>query len=77
MQPFLDITTEEQASLKVAIWSNAERKAERLEQLTRFCAELGIRKENIVKTGNREIYAIDSEGMTVETALAFINDFFS
>ena len=77
MQPFLEITTEETAQLRVAVWANESKKDSRIGQLFKFCESLGIEKSKIVKTGNREIYAIDADGMTVETALRFIDDFFS
>ncbi len=77
MQPFLEITTEETAQLRVAVWANESKKGSRIGQLIKFCESLGIDESKIVKTGNREIYAIDADGMTVETALRFIDDFFS
>lgn len=75
LQAYLEINTEEQASVKVAIWSAKDIKG-RMEKLVRLCESLDIDKSKIVKTGNREFYSIDPEGMTLDLAIKFIGDFY-
>lgn len=78
MQCFLDVSTEEAVSLKVAIWAKqADEFDVRLKQLYKFCESFGISEDKIEKSGSREIYAIDGKGMTLELAFQFIDDFFS
>ena len=78
MQCFLDVSTEEAVSLKVAIWAKqADEFDVRLKQLYKFCESFGIGEDKIEKSGSREIYAIDAKGMNLELAFQFIDDFFS
>ena len=78
MQCFLDVSTEDSVSLKVAVWAKKDDVLNmRHKQLRKFCESFGISEDKIQKSGNREIYSIDDEGMTMEVALQSIDDFYS
>lgn len=78
MQVMLDVYTDGSIMLRVAIWTNDdqnEQLALRLSQLKKFCSELDISEDQIIKPNEREIYTIDIDDL--DHALQFIDDFYS
>ena len=78
MQLYLDVTVDEQATLKVAIWSKTDDAiADRVSKIKKFTKHQGLDPKNVVREGKREFYIIDSDNMTLEVALKFIGDWFA
>ena len=73
MQPVLEITTDDEVSLKVAIHARDEVLETRKEQLYTFCEQLGI--TDIQEVGVRNHFTIGVENK--EMAFKFIEDFYS
>jgi hypothetical protein len=73
MQPVLEITTEEEVSLKVQIHAKDEVLETRKEQLYTFCEQLGI--SDIESVGIRNHFQIGIQDK--EIAFRFIEDFYS
>jgi hypothetical protein len=73
MQPVLEITTDDEVSLKVQIHARDEVLETRKEQLYTFCEQLGI--QDLEEVGVRNHFQIGVEDK--EMAFKFIEDFYS
>lgn len=76
LQPILEVSSDDDVVLKVAISANYD---EKFEQLKIYCNALGISSEKIerVGSGEKRIYSIDPTNMTIDFAMKFIDGFFS
>lgn len=75
LQPSLDVMTDESVTFKVAIWG--KERDQGLQNLKKFCESVGIDGDSLVKEGVREFYVIDPDNMDFETAINFIDQFYS
>lgn len=75
MQPILIVNTDESVVLKVAIWG--KNREQGFDNLKLFCGSQGIDEDKLVKDGVRDFYLIDPDNMDLETAINFIDQFYS
>jgi hypothetical protein len=74
MQPVLEITTDDEVSLKVAIHTKEEEPLEiRKQQLHAFCSRVGIKEIQSIGTRNHFTIGVEDK----EMAFKFIEDFYS
>lgn len=75
LQPILIVNADESVTFKVAIWG--KNREQGLNNLKKFCKSQDIEEDKLVKDGVREIYLIDPDNMNFETAMDFLDRFYS
>lgn len=75
MQPILIVNADESVVFKVAIWG--KNKEQGFANLKYFCESQGVTEDGLVKDGIRDIYLIDPDNMDFESAMNFLDEFYS